>query len=414
MFEQAIRDKRVEGETTVEDLLERSQSPDHDILILRDLESEPHRAALLRLPVVTGQNTSVGAVGDYIEPGEQQNVRDPGVRKVMAVAREDMFHEDGGPLFCTLPVKPEPGTMFLFCYFANPKGLLPPAGPRKGEASSAPPSLLVAQNDGELRLYESVGRIDEKQAQDCRRVMDDGFVVGTVPRSALGASDATSTSPTALVNLGALSIEPQPPPTRVPDVIIVTPHDDDNGRPKVFYFASNGEGLEAPQPLHAPPWESTYQRVLRFAIQGRSQNQSLGPVLGVLKLEIDPASGLREALVIVARNIEYRNEWIQAEWAGAAPKLGGPIPPGIRSLVVATEGGGLHKYSPRSSPLTPGLYTDVWNQLRNGCVLGTVLKERVGASELTGLGGSSRIPLVNLSSLDPQAQTWVPDSAVLK
>lgn len=419
MFKQAVRDKRT-GDLSVAKLNALYNSPDHDILILRASERRSNHADLLSIPVV---REAVGKlqVGDYDEPRDfggvgHAGVTYPGARKVMAVAREDMFGEPAGPLFCTLPVKPEPGTTFFWCYFANPRRLRRWSG-QQTAASSPPPSLLVAENDGGLRLYESVAELREDGAKECLKALQDGFIVGTLPGKVVCCDQGTRESgPTALVNLGALAAAPESALARVPDVIIVTPHANGDGLYKTFHFPSDGSRLGSPKRLDYLPEEPAYRQLVDFSMGSASGVDPIGPVLALMQLPLGADEEAREALVLVARNIEYRNEWIRAEWSGLPARQPEPILPGIKSLVVATADGRLHKYVQGQANLAPALNTETWNQLRNGCVLGTVLRERVGGTlHVTPLHDSpDRVPLVNLSSLDPEDKASVPRNAALK
>lgn len=381
--------------------VEEFEQIDHNLLLLR--HDPTHEASLLSFPV---ENEGANA-GEYLKPPLSANPEEPGVRKVMGLAREHCFAEPAGPVFATLPVKPEPGSAFFWCYFINSKRLSRRRWTYTERPAEPPPSLLVAEDSGELRVYESVGLVPSEGSQGCRKALEAGFIVGTLPTSAVYGNGIPGT--TAVVNLTPLQDPPGATQVPLPDLAIITPHDDAEGA-KVFLYSQVGAAKASP-PEPILPSSPLYEPLTTLSRQAPRQTFESGAALAYVQITDGKAEAPAcNALVISARNLQYKNEWTRAEWA--SPKLRTmaftvPVRP---SLVVATPDGGLHKYEGAEECLPLARNTDVWHQLRNGCVLGTVQPGRVGGTEqLAPVPGSAQnVPLVNLSSLEPDSDSYGP------
>ncbi len=126
-----------------------------------------------------------------------------------------------------------------------------------------------------------------------------------------------------------------------------------------------------------------------------------GPALSTLPVHTDPAaSSYITCYLLNLKNLTYRNPWTVEEWNDAPPDedQAAVATPSEFELVVGAPDGSAHLIRRRADgefgakPLDLARESEVWNQLRNGCVAGSVRVEEAGGRI---------VPLVNVASLMP-------------
>jgi hypothetical protein len=144
---------------------------------------------------------------------------------------------------------------------------------------------------------------------------------------------------------------------------------------------------------------------------GTSAEPSRGPALSTLPLHPSPAASSATSCYLVnPQNLRYDNAWISEEFSDppGGYNVEGRVGEDSFSLLVATPAGKVY-YIEKKEGVTDkkglafhevrlGFETEIWAQLRNGCVVGRVIYENAP-------GRKSRkdkvVPLVNIDSLNP-------------
>jgi hypothetical protein len=150
---------------------------------------------------------------------------------------------------------------------------------------------------------------------------------------------------------------------------------------------------------------------------GSEEDPSRGPVLSALPLHPSPAaSSASTCYLLNARNLNYTTPWTAEEWNDQpnGPDAAGYVGEDKFALLVASPAGKVY-YLEKKQAVCAGkvMYEDdcfvfrevelrheseIWGQLRNGCVVGRVMYEgKPGRTAREKI-----VPLVNIDSLNPR------------
>jgi hypothetical protein len=162
-------------------------------------------------------------------------------------------------------------------------------------------------------------------------------------------------------------------------------------------------------PVATPPTERGARKVYNIADpcgpgeDVSTENPQRGPALSTLPVTADPsASSFLTCYLLNVKNLTYRTPWTMEEWndsPNSKDEAYEDIPtPSSFSLVVGAPDGSAFLIRKDGSEFkveeVPLQYeSEVWNQLRNGCVAGSVR-----------LTNGNIVPLVNVASLMPSAK----------
>jgi hypothetical protein len=184
------------------------------------------------------------------------------------------------------------------------------------------------------------------------------------------------------------------------DVLVVQ---EDN---RLFQFVVDDDGGFTRPPNELSVDHPGYRKVMGIV----DPSDDRGAAFAVLPIRPDPATASVCCYVINAANVDADNVWTEADWDaepsasdGSLEPEAAPAPPSLGfEVLIAGPGGRLYcarvddEGEPKSFEVVPpaqlGNEAEIWAQLRNGVVAGTV-RRRGGQPE------GAPVPLVNLTSL---------------
>ena len=220
--------------------------------------------------------------------------------------------------------------------------------------------------------------------------------------------------------------EEAPKPVRHDVFLIHDPPDGGKGSRLERFRVNKDTGAfedEAPgKATQVDPLDDGYRAVMNVGTMGGSaaDDPARGPILSALPLHPVPAASNGTTCYLVnAQNLNYTTTWTSQVWndGPGAAEAEGSAQPDCFSLLIASPSGKvyyLEKKVGRNQEPIPlddegsfifrevvelGLESEIWMQLRNGCVVGNVMFEnRPGASSTQ----DKVVPLVNIDSLTPK------------
>jgi hypothetical protein len=169
------------------------------------------------------------------------------------------------------------------------------------------------------------------------------------------------------------------------------------------------------------PLDEGYRPMMNLGSTGNgtAEDPTRGPVLSALPLHPSPAASNGTTCYLVnAQNLDYTTPWTAEEWndrPGGYDAVG-YARPDCFSLLIASPAGKVYYLEKKVGPkhehipvqkegsfifheVEMRLESEIWMQLRNGCVVGNVIYEKKPTA-------SSRrekvVPLVNIDSLTPK------------
>jgi hypothetical protein len=147
---------------------------------------------------------------------------------------------------------------------------------------------------------------------------------------------------------------------------------------------------------------------------GTEADPARGPILSALPLHPNPAASCATTCYLVnAQNLNYTTPWTAEEWNDRPEGFNaeGYVRPDAFSLLIASPAGKvyyLHKAdgAPLQQQSADFVFREVdlerepeiWMQLRNGCVVGSVMLQEKDAPSRR----EKVVPLVNIDSLTPR------------
>jgi hypothetical protein len=191
------------------------------------------------------------------------------------------------------------------------------------------------------------------------------------------------------------------------------------------FYKNEPESLKAP----VRPQAEGYRPTINLASFGRrgEQDPGRGPALATLPLHPSPAASSATTCYLVnPENLNYGNAWTAEEWSDAPGGYDaqGRVGKDEFSLLIASPAGKVYYLQKKPTPTSPPraaaeasgerelqpdefvlkevalrFQTEIWAQLRGGCVVGRALYNGAPASAPDKL-----VPLVNIDSLTPAEQ----------
>jgi hypothetical protein len=149
---------------------------------------------------------------------------------------------------------------------------------------------------------------------------------------------------------------------------------------------------------------------------GTDADPGRGPVLSALPLHPSPAaSSASTCYLLNVQNLNYTTPWTAEEWNDQpnGPDAVGYVGKDEFSLLIASPAGKVYYLEKKAGCAQPPKHddpcfvfrevelrgeTEIWGELRNGCVVGRVVYERKSAAPRS----EKVVPLVNIDSLNPR------------
>lgn len=191
-----------------------------------------------------------------------------------------------------------------------------------------------------------------------------------------------------------------------------------------------GSYVDTPEKLDL--FDYAQRRTLSFAQPsdwGARLKEPRGPAFGTLPVKREPAAtGCLACYLVDAQNSTFENAWTAEDWndlgAGNRPAALSADDPEFQVLVAGPRGKVFHLHVKLQDASGEELWepgrrdefadgggslqsldlrfeTEVWNQLRNGCVAGAAMTYAGSTSDTEGT--PQVMPLVNITSLTPQS-----------
>lgn len=226
-----------------------------------------------------------------------------------------------------------------------------------------------------------------------------------------------------------------PKPIRHDMLLIQDPPDGTKGSRLVRFPVDKGTG-EPGAGAAVPPFTEGYRPVMNLGLAGRGteENPARGTILSTLPLHPSPAASNGTTCYLVnAQNLNYKTAWTAEEWNDppGGYDADGQVGPDSFSLLIGSPAGKvyfLEKKESDGSCLVPGrdyifrevapdelrYESEVWAELRSGCVVGTVSFENAAVYKKETDRRLSRpkiVPLVNIDSLMPRGDSAKKENA---
>jgi hypothetical protein len=165
------------------------------------------------------------------------------------------------------------------------------------------------------------------------------------------------------------------------------------------------------------PYDDGYRPTMSLGVAGSGEqgDPRRGTVLSALPLHPSPAASSASTCYLVnAQNLNYTTPWTAEEWNDQpnGPNAEGFVRPDRYCLLIASPAGKVYYLEKKTDrAVVPidnehfvfrevelGAEAEIWGELRNGCVAGSVVYEAKPAKTRR----EKVVPLVNIDSLTPR------------